>query len=104
MPAFILRHIGTNSLAGFYSADSEMELFYLIDQETSPGDYEYAIISEGYGIEFRRGNATIKIAMGDENIEEALAGASYVYLTSELLLALIESEKLVWYKIFEDLG
>ena len=103
MPAFILRHIGTNKLAGFYAADNETQLFYLIDQETSPGDYEYAIISEGYGIEFRRGHRTVDSTIGDDNIQEALAGASRVYLTAELLSALTGDEELVWHRFFEDL-
>ena len=101
MPAFILRYIGTNRLAGFYAADNERQLFYLIDQETSPGDYEYAIISEGYGIEFRRGHATVDV--GDENIQEALAGASRIYMTDELQSALTGDEELVWHRFFEDL-
>ena len=47
---------------------------------------------------------TVDTNIGDDNIQEALAGASRVYLTSELQSALTGDEKLVWHRFFEDLG
>ena len=68
MPAFILRYPGTNRLAGLYAADTENDLFDLIDQETGPSDYEYTIIPEGFGIEFRKRGWTVKYTIGTKGL------------------------------------
>ena len=54
MPAYLLRYAGTDHFAGFYAADNQDHLFFLIDEETDPFDYEYAVVKYGYGIEFRK--------------------------------------------------
>jgi hypothetical protein len=103
MPAYILRYRGTNTLAGIYAADNLTLLGMLIDQETDPGDYEYAIIGEGLGLEFRtRKDRTVKFTIGgtDENPGAALAKAKHIYMTDELLSALVGHDKLRWRRIF----
>ena len=46
----------------------------------------------------------VDCTIGDDSIQDALAGASHVYLTAELQLALTGDEELVWHRIFEDLS
>ena len=61
MPAYLVRYADTKHFAGFYAADIKDDLFYLIDEETDPGDYEYALIESGFGIEFRKGRLERKV-------------------------------------------
>ena len=75
MPAYILRFAGTSKLAGLYAADSEGALFRLIDYETNPSNFEYATLGEeGFGIEFRCGEATMSysIGKGEKALDRAL--------------------------------
>ena len=65
MLAVVLRYVGTRQLAGFYAAVNEDRFYDLIDQEHNAGDYEYAVISTGFGIEFRKGEyRTVKYKIG----------------------------------------
>jgi hypothetical protein len=103
MPAYVLRYRGTNTLAGLYAADNPTLLGDLIDQETDPGDYEYAIVPEGFGIEFRtRKGWTVDFTIGGtgEQLGAALAKVKHIYMTDELLSALVGYGKLRWRRIF----
>ena len=99
MPAYVLRHAGTNLLAGFYAADSLRDLFYLIDQDRDAGDYECAVIKYGFGIEFRIGWETVDVDLDDPELPTAIATAEWVFLTTELLDDLKEPGKLRWRQI-----
>ncbi len=104
MPAFILRYAGTRDFAGFYAAETEDDLFDLIDEETDPGDYEYAVIRSGYGIELRKGEWPIryKIGRGEKALYAAFSKADGVYMTEALLDALVSGTDLTWRQLYED--
>jgi hypothetical protein len=102
MPACILRFAGTKSLVGFYAADSENDLFDLVDEETSPGDYEYAILRYGYGLEFRVDGDPVEYEIGTEEELGAAIKGSQLYLTSGLAYALATGERLIWRRFFQD--
>ena len=101
MPAFILRCTGSNGFFGFYAADTENDLF---DQETNPEDYEYAVIREGYGIEFRKGPWPVKyrIGSGPKAPDKALGKADSIYLTEEVSYALSYGKDLTWRRLYEN--
>ena len=84
MPAYICRIAGTNILAGFYAAPSRRHLAILIDEERNPNDFECAVISYGYGIEFRKADGPVNLIIGDPDASEALEAADYIYLTEDL--------------------
>ena len=104
MPACILRYAGTKRFAGLYAAETEDELFDLIDEETDPGDYEYAVVGRGYGIEFRKGERSVryKIGTGYDALHEALSKADGVYLTEGVQAALANGDRLKLKKLYED--
>jgi len=104
MPALILRYAGTKLFAGLYSAETDDELFDLIDEETDPGDYQYAVLPRGYGIEFRKGDRTIKykIGKGPDALDAALSTTDGIYMTENLGLALSSGTGLKWRKLYED--
>ena len=102
MPAYVLRHAGTNLLAGFYFADREVDLFDLIDRDGGTEAYEYTIIRDGFGIEFRTGEGTVEVALDDPKMPAKLAKAKWVLMTDELLWGLAESKTLEWRKILSD--
>ena len=54
MSAYILRIAGTKRFIGLYATEHVDDLCFLIDEGTDPGDYEYAILPSGFGIEFRK--------------------------------------------------
>jgi hypothetical protein len=87
---------------GFYAADTENDLFDLIDPETNPEDYEYAVIPEGYGIEFRKGPWPVKFRIGTKALNKALGKADSVYLTEEVFYALADGKDLTWHRLYED--
>ena len=99
MPAFILRFAGNSKLAGLYAADSEDALFRLIDYETNPSNFEYATLGEGFGIEFRCGEATMSysIGKGEKALDRALARPISIGPTEDLHQALITGEGLTWH-------
>ena len=101
MPAYLLRYAGTDHFAGFYAADSQDHLFFLIDEETDPFEYEYAVVKYGYGIEFRkRGwNVKYKIGKGERALATALGKADGVYITEAAYYALISGEDLTWQRL-----
>lgn len=103
MPAYILRYTGTKFLAGFYAAESEYQLFDLIDEETDPSDYQYAVVRQGFGIQFwKEGEAVgYQIGTGDEALSEALASATTVPVTHELAMAMLDDEELTWRTLFQ---
>ncbi|TPE47169.1 hypothetical protein [Amaricoccus solimangrovi] len=104
MPAYILRYEGTKLLAGIHAARSERELALLVDEETTPGDFEYAELRERFGIEFRtKDGAAVPYEIGTEPASPAgaLATADYVYMTGTLSMALFTGEGLTWRRFFE---
>ena len=52
----------------------------------NPSDFECAVISDGYGIEFRKAGGPVNLIIGDPDASEALEAADYIYLTEDLLL------------------
>ena len=104
MPAYILRSAGTKRLIGLYAAENEADLCFLIDEETDPGDYEYAILRGGFGIELRKADhwpIRYKIGSGRKALGRALHKVDYVYMTSELLDALADGDNLTWIALAE---
>ena len=103
MPTYILRYKGADEFVGLYAADTDYDLFDLIDEETDPVDYEFAPVHFGYGMEFRKGGWPIsyKIGSGDEALGAALASVDNIYFTEELVGALIDGEGLTW-RIFPE--
>ena len=104
MPAYLLRIAGTKQFVGFYAAESEDELFFLIDEETDPYEYEYAIVEYGFGLEFRkRGwNVRYKIGRGAKALAAALGKADGVYITEAARYALTSGVGLTWKRLFQD--
>ena len=104
MPAYLLRIAGTKHFVGFYAADSEDDLFDLIDEETDPGDYEYAVVKYGFGIEFRKDgwNVKYKIGRGAKALATALDKADVVCITDVAYYALISGEDLTWRRLYQD--
>jgi hypothetical protein len=104
MPAFLLRYAGTKHFAGFYTAETEDALYDLLDQESDAGDYEYTIIREGFGIEFRKGegNVKYKIGTGYKAFEAATSKADWVYMTDPLRDAVTRGKGLKWRKLYES--
>ena len=105
MPAYVVRIKGTKRLFGLYAVEREDDLFYLLDEETDPFDYEFAIVSSGYGIQFRKGEWPIKLKIGSggDTLHHALSGADNVYLTEALSLALTVPGLLTWRRFPADL-
>jgi hypothetical protein len=105
MPAYILRIANTKRFIGLYAADNEDDLCFLIDEETDPGDYEYAILRGGFGIELRRADhrpIRYRIGRGSEALARAREKLDYVYMTSELLGALAYGDNLTWIALAES--
>ena len=50
-------------------------LAILIDEERNPNDFECAVISHGYGIEFRKAGGHVNLVIGDPDASEALEAA-----------------------------
>ena len=96
MPAYICRFAGTNILAGFYSAPTRRHLAILIDEERNPNDFECAVLTDGYGIEFRKASGPVNLIIGDPDASEALEAAEYIYLTEDLLSYLTDGDRLRW--------
>ena len=96
MPAYICRIAGTNILAGFYAAPTRRHLAILIDEERNPNDFECAVISDGFGIEFRKAGGHVNLVIGDPDASEALEAADYIYLTGDLFSALTSENTLRW--------
>jgi hypothetical protein len=99
MPAYILRSAGAKRLIGLYAADNEADLCFLIDEETDPENYEYAIFPSAYGIQFRKADhapVRFKIGSGGKALDRAFRMVDYVYMTSALLDALSGSDDLTW--------
>lgn len=86
MPAFIPRFAGTTQPAGLYAAESGNLLFDPIDQETSPMNFEYAVMPDGFGIELwtRKDLLSFEIGSGDEAPMVALCRTRSIGLTEEL--------------------
>ena len=91
MPAFILRHAGTKYFAGLYAADTEDDLYDLIDQEHDAGDLSMPFSGRASGSSSARGTGkktvSFKIGKGHKALFRALATTEHVYLTGELLSA-----------------
>ena len=104
MPAYLLRIAGTKRFVGFYAADKEDHLFDLIDEDTDPGDYEYAVVRYGFGIEFRKDGWPVKykIGQGGKELATALDKADAVYVTDVAYYALTTGEDLTWKRLYQD--
>ena len=103
-PAYILRYANARRFVGLCAADNEDDLCFLIDEETDPAGYEYAILHDGYGIEFRKdgGPVRYKIGKGAKALRRALRSANHVYMTFELTGALIDGTNLTWVALAES--
>jgi hypothetical protein len=102
MPVYILRYRGTSTLAGIYAADN-LTLLGCSSTRRPTRATTSTIIGEGFGIEFRtRKDRTVYFTIGgtDENPGAALAKAKHIYMTDELLSALVGHDKLRWRRIF----
>lgn len=90
MPAFIPHFAGTTQPVGLYAAESENLLFHPIDQETSPMNYEYAVVPDDFGIELwtREDLLGFEIGSGDEALMVTLCRTRSIGLTEEFRLAL----------------
>ena len=73
-----------------------MHLAILIDEERNPNDFECAVISDGYGIEFRKAGGPVNLIIGDPEASEALEAADYIYLTEDLFSYLTDGDRLRW--------
>ena len=104
MPAYIARYSGTKRFAGLYAAETDRGLYFLIDEEDDPGDYEFAEMPRGYGVQFRKGDWVVRyrIGSGDEALSAALANVDRIYMTSELRGALADGKGLRWRRLYED--
>ena len=81
------------------------DLCFLIDEETDPGDYEYAILPSGFGIEFRKADhwpIRYRIGSGGKALDRALEKLDYVYMTFALLDALADGDNLTWIDLAES--
>ena len=96
MPAYIFRIAGTNILAGFYSAPTRRHLAILIDEERNPNDFECAVLSDGFGVEFRKAGGHVNLVIGDPDASEALEAADGIYVTEDLFDCLWSERKLKW--------
>jgi hypothetical protein len=104
MPAYLLRRATGKRFIGLYAADNERDLSFLVDEETDPGAYEYAVFRSGYGIQFRKGDHTpipFKIGSGGRVLDGAFLLVDYIHMTSVLLDALSGSDDLTWVGLAE---
>ena len=67
-----------------------MRLGIFIDEERNPNDFECAVLTDGYGIEFRKAGGPINLIIGDWETSEMLQASNYIYLTEDLSLYLAE--------------
>jgi hypothetical protein len=103
LPAFLPALRRRQALRRVYTAETEDALYDLLDQESDAGDYEYTIIREGFGIEFRKGegNVKYKIGTGYKAFEAATSKADWVYMTDPLRDAVTRGKGLKWRKLYE---
>ena len=105
MPAYLLRSATSKRFIGLYAADNERDLSFLIDEETDPGDYEYAVFPSGYGIQFRKADhapVRCRIGSGRRGPGPSFRMVDYVYMTSALLDVLSDGDDdLTWIALAE---